>query len=183
MFDRSNPDSENHKWLIDYVLNHLVGLGPGNQENIKEVIFALAEEMNHEQDDRFLLFCGSDGKFVIKALHFPEEVLGAEGPLFLPSSNPKVVVVAYSDEFLQIKVEEIESKYEEKTHRDQQWEIYLNNLAIDVVRRHEAGEKIDEKIFGRSAAWDEFDEFLQDVLADPKPGKYDQWPYDQDKDS
>ena len=183
MFNQGNPDSENHKWLIDYVLNHLVGLGGGNQKNLKEVILALAEEMNHEQDDQFLLFCGSDGKFVIKALHFPEEVLGAGGPVFLPSSNPKVIVAAYSDEFLQIKVDDIEGKYEEKTHRDQQWEIYLNGLALDLAQRHEAGAKIDEKIFGRPGGYDEFDEFLEDVLADPKPRKYDQWPYDQDNDS
>lgn len=137
MFEDYDPDApKDHRWLVDYVLNHMVGVGPGDINKIRDVVATLAEEIHAEDEDEDspLLFCGSDGKRVIKCLHFPEDVLGAAGPVLLPSAKPNVILAAYSDEFLHVKVEEIEYWYPDRNERDQQWELYLNGLGIEIAK-------------------------------------------------
>jgi hypothetical protein len=88
-------------------------------------------------EEKELLFAGNVGSKIIKCLHFPFEVLGEDGPLVLPSSNPKVILGAVSDELVYRKVAEYTDRYNDDFTRSQQWELYLHGVAAEIVEMSE----------------------------------------------
>ena len=113
-------------------------------EKLKGLMDKLAEQMIETQKDgNDVLFCGSDGKTIIKAVHFPRSVLGEDGPVILPSADPKVILAAFADEFVQGSLDEVRNVFADLEVREHQWEQFLNSLAAKVSRKHAESEEFD----------------------------------------
>jgi hypothetical protein len=130
--------------LRDEILRFLMALPGGQTLKLKDLMERLSTEMvettNNGTD---VLFCGSDGKTVIKAVHFPRSVLGEDGPVILPSADPKVILAAFSDEFVQGNLDEVRNVFADLEVREHQWEQFLNSLAAKVSRKHAETEEFD----------------------------------------
>ena len=165
---------ENQEWPTEQdMVAYLMSLPADAQAKLANIMETWKTEMlaatDHEQAE--LLFCGADGEKVIKCLHYRADVLGGEeGPILLPSSNPKVVVGAVSDELIIRKVAEYNELYPDPLTRERRWEMYLNSLAVRIA-------ELDYETRG----WDEFDELVEQANG-VNPGRFDQWPYDQDRE-
>jgi hypothetical protein len=105
---------------ISSVLNVLIG-------EVKRIVHG-------EQD---VLFCSSNGVSVIKCLHYDRSMLdGEDGPVIFPSSNPMVLLAAYSNEYIEGKVAEYRNIYSDPELVESQWQVFLNSLAEDIVAQH-----------------------------------------------
>ncbi len=138
-------EPEEIEGLRDEILNFLMQL-PGDETlKLKDLMSRLQDEMKETQaDGNDVLFCGSDGKTIIKAVHFPRSALGGEdGPVILPSANPKVILAAFSDEFVQGSLDEVRNVFADLEVREHQWEQFLNGLAAQVSRKHAETEEFD----------------------------------------
>ena len=88
--------------LRDEIMKFLQSLPGPETIKLKNLMDKLAEQMIETQGDgNDVLFCGSDGQTIIKAVHFPRSVLNEDGPVILPSADSKVILAAFSDEFVQ----------------------------------------------------------------------------------
>jgi hypothetical protein len=124
----------NERDIEQELLEQLKKMGAGAAGKFQEIITTLAAEMQAENpDDTEMLFCGSDGNFVVKGLHYPEDLLGDPGPVVFPSSNPLVVLGAYSDEYIRERSDEIRNLFEEPEDRERAWEKFLNECAIQLA--------------------------------------------------
>ena len=123
--------------LRDEILKFLMNL-PGTQTlKLKDLMAKLSTEMIETQaDGNDVLFCGSDGNTIIKAVHFPRAVLGEDGPVILPSADSKVILAAFADEFVQGNLDEVRNVFQDSEVREHQWEQFLNSLAVKVSRKN-----------------------------------------------
>lgn len=130
--------------LRDEILKFLVAL-PGPQTlRLKDLMAKLGTEMvETTANGNDVLFCGSDGKTIIKAVHFPRSVLGEDGPVILPSADSKVILAAFADEFVQSNLDEVRNVFQDLEVREHQWEQFLNSLAAKVSRKHAESEEFD----------------------------------------
>lgn len=130
--------------LRDEILKFLMAL-PGTQTlKLKDLMAKLGTEMVETQKDgNDVLFCGSDGNTIIKAVHFPRSVLGEDGPVILPSADSKVILAAFADEFVQSNLDEVRNVFQDLEVREHQWEQFLNGLAVKVSRKFAETEKFD----------------------------------------
>lgn len=78
-----------------------------------------------------VVFVATNGNFAIKAIHVPEAALnGKSGPVIFPSSDPMVIIAAFSKEFISRKVDEIDEL--EAGLRDEAWENMIAWMAESV---------------------------------------------------
>jgi len=130
-----NPDEI--EVLRDEIMKFLSALPGPETDKLKDLMDTLAEQMIETQSDGTdVLFCGSDGKTIIKALHFPRSMLNEDGPVILPSADDKVILAAFSDEFVQENLDEVRNVFQDPSVREHQWEQFLNSLAVKVSHKH-----------------------------------------------
>ena len=100
-------DRQEIEYLRDQIMRFLESLPGPETTKLKDLMDKLAEQMIETQGDgNDVLFCGSDGKTIIKAVHYPRSVLNQDGPVILPSADNKVILAAFSDEFVQENLDE-----------------------------------------------------------------------------
>jgi len=129
----------NYNFSEDDVLRAIKNLSPEELKVFKYVVQLMASEIDEaQQPDNDVLFCGSNGKHIVKCLHYPREALGYDEPRQLPSANEYIILFACSDEFLDEQIEEIKNMYSEPEDQQSEWENYLNALAQHLSE--EAGE-------------------------------------------
>jgi hypothetical protein len=75
-----------------------------------EVAAAMLEELEEtEQREHNVMFVSTDGHYAVKAIHVPESSINnVNGPVLFPSSNPNVILAAFSKEYIQEQVDYIE---------------------------------------------------------------------------
>ena len=131
--------------LRDEILKFLQSIGGDEVIKLKGLMDQLASEMSEtRKDGNDVLFCGSDGKTIIKALHFPASSIGEpEGPVLLPSADSTVILCAFADEFVQASLDEIRNVFADPSVREHQWEQFLNSLAVKVSRKHAESPEFD----------------------------------------
>ena len=137
-------EPEEIEGLRDEIMNFLMQL-PGHETlKLKDLMSRLQDEMKEAGGDGTdVLFCGSDGKTIINAVHYPRAVLGEDGPVILPSADSKVILAAFSDEFVQGNLDEVRNVFADGEVREHQWEQFLNSLAAKVSRKHAESEEFD----------------------------------------
>ena len=137
-------EPEEIEQLRDEILKFLIAL-PGKQTlKLKDLMAKLGTEMvETTTNGNDVLFCGSDGNTIIKAVHFPRSVLGEDGPVILPSADSKVILAAFADEFVQSNLDEVRNVFQDLEVREHQWEQFLNSLAAKVSRKHAESEEFD----------------------------------------
>lgn len=137
-------EPEEIEQLRDEILKFLIAL-PGKQTlKLKDLMARLSTEMvETTTNGNDVLFCGSDGNTIIKAVHFPRSVLGEDGPVILPSADSKVILAAFADEFVQSNLDEVRNVFQDLEVREHQWEQFLNSLAAKVSRKHAESEEFD----------------------------------------
>ena len=123
--------------LKEQILSYLMAMPSHETEKLKGLMDKLAEQMIETQGDgNDVLFCGSDGQTIIKAVHFPRSVLNEDGPVILPSADSKVILAAFADEFVQMSLDEVRNVFQDPEVREHQWEQFLNSLAVKVSRKN-----------------------------------------------
>lgn len=123
--------------LKEQILSYLMAMPSHETEKLKGLMDKLAEQMVETQKDgNDVLFCGSDGNTIIKAVHYPRSVLQEDGPVILPSADSTVILAAFSDEYVQGSLDEVRNVFQDPEVREHQWEQFLNSLAIKVSRKH-----------------------------------------------
>ena len=133
----NNMDPQEIEDLRDEIMKFLQALPGPETSKLKDLMDKLAEQMIETQSDgNDVLFCGSDGKTIIKAVHFPRSSLGSDGPVILPSADSKVILAAFSDEYVQTNLDEVRNVFQDPSVREHQWEQFLNGLATQVSRAH-----------------------------------------------
>lgn len=137
-------DPQEIETLRDEIMRFLQSLPGPDTERLKNLMDKLAEQMVETQKDgNDVLFCGSDGKTIIKAVHFPRSSLGGDGPVILPSADSKVILAAFSDEYVQENLDEVRNVFQDSSVREHQWEQFLNGLATQVSRAHARSGEFD----------------------------------------
>ena len=121
------------------LLKFLQSLPAETQEHISAVLNTLISElMETDMKNDDVLFCGSNGKRVVKCMHYDRKLLGGvDGPVIFPSANPMVVIGAYSNEFIENKAAEFRTSYADSEDCEEQWHLFLNGLADDVAYKAE----------------------------------------------
>lgn len=123
--------------LKEQILSYLMAMPSHETEKLKGLMDKLAEQMIETQKDgNDVLFCGSDGQTIIKAVHYPRSVLQEDGPVILPSADSKVILAAFADEFVQGNLDEVRNVFQDPEVREHQWEQFLNSLAVKVSRKN-----------------------------------------------
>ena len=123
--------------LKEQILSYLMAMPSHETEKLKGLMDKLAEQMVETQKDgNDVLFCGSDGQTIIKAVHYPRSVLQEDGPVILPSADSKVILAAFADEFVQGNLDEVRNVFQDPEVREHQWEQFLNSLAVKVSRKN-----------------------------------------------
>jgi hypothetical protein len=109
-------------------------MSPELSEQLQLVIAALIAELvltpNKEQD---VVFCGSNGQNVIKCVHYDRAVLGGDGPVILPSSNPLVTLGAISTQTVEKTVATFKNIYPDPKMCESHWQTFLDNMANDIA--------------------------------------------------
>ena len=130
-------DKQEIEQLKDQILSYLMSMPSHETEKLKGLMDKLAEQMIETQKDgNDVLFCGSDGQTIIKAVHYPRSVLQEDGPVILPSADSKVILAAFADEFVQGNLDEVRNVFQDPEVREHQWEQFLNSLAVKVSRKN-----------------------------------------------
>jgi len=121
------------------LLEHLKSLPDVEVHKLNDVLSILVREMIETQrSEHDVLFCGSNGTTIIKALHYPRNVLGdVDGPVLLPSADSKVLLAAYSNEYIQHNVDQTRNIFSDPEVCEIQWELFLNELAEEIHQAHE----------------------------------------------
>jgi len=116
------------------IFNFLTSLSPQELQSVRAVMKQLAIEIvETQQDGNDVLFCGSNGEYVVKCLHYSRDALGYDEPRQLPSANDFVLLFACSNEFIDKKAEEIRTIFVDPVDQQSQWENFLNSLAMELV--------------------------------------------------
>ena len=137
-------DPQEIETLRDEIMKFLQSMPGPETIKLKNLMDKLAEQMIETQGDgNDVLFCGSDGQTIIKAVHFPRSVLNEDGPVILPSADSNVILAAFSDEFVQSNLDEVRNVFSDKSVREHQWEQFLNSLAAKVSRAHAESQDFD----------------------------------------
>lgn len=125
--------------IREQLLAHLQSLPPDEVLKLQGILNLLASEMTETQImEHDVLFCGSNGTTIIKALHFPREVLGGfDGPVLLPSATKDVLLAAYSNEYIQHNVDATRNIFTDPSVCEVQWEMFLNGLAEEIAEKHD----------------------------------------------
>ena len=137
MVERLAVNEENDKVIRAKIEDALRAMPREEFEKIAGIAGLLAAEMAEQQSEgeSSMLFCGSDGRVVVKAYHYPRELIGSDGPICLPSSNDLVVIGAYSDEFIQRQSDEIRNEFPfDEMAREKAWEQFLNICATELAK-------------------------------------------------
>ena len=138
-----NEDSDERQ-LRDFIAT----LPPAVLAAMAGVLNVLVQEVIgtiHKEHD--VLFCGSNGQNVVKCLHYDRSVLnGEDGPVIFPSSNPLVLLAAYSNEYIERKVAEYRNLFSDPELMEAEWQLFLNSLAEDIAARHSGEEPNWEKL-------------------------------------
>lgn len=100
-------------------------------ESLDDVSFEVNN--NNLSGTHDVLFIGSDGKRVVKGLHFPREGLGSDGPVLFPETSEFILVAAYSDEFIQLKANDINEKYWSEDDKNAAWSDLMQELAMEIA--------------------------------------------------
>lgn len=117
----------------DDVLKFLTSLSPAEMLTVRQVMQQLAEEIVETQNEgNDVLFCGSNGAYIVKCLHYSRDALGYDEPQQLPSANEFVLLFACSNEFIDEKAQEIRDVFTDPVDQQEQWEKYLNSLAMEL---------------------------------------------------
>lgn len=74
-----------------------------------DVTAAMLQELEEtELQQHNVMFVATDGHYAIKAIHVPESAINnVNGPVLFPSSNPNVILAAFSKEYIQDQTEYI----------------------------------------------------------------------------
>ena len=125
--------------IREELLEHLKSLPDAEVHKLNGILSILVREMVETQvSEHDVLFCGSNGETVIKALHYPRSLLGdKDGPVLMPSADPKVLLAAYSNEYIQHNVESTRNIFTDPAVCEVQWEAFLNSLAEEIHHAHE----------------------------------------------
>jgi acetone carboxylase gamma subunit len=120
------------------IMEFLENLPPELSEQIQAVIQALIGELiltpNKEHD---VVFCGSNGKNIIKCVHYDRAVLGDDGPIILPSANPLVTLAAISTQKVNDTVSEYKNIYPDPEVCESHWQAFLDSTANDIAHMAE----------------------------------------------
>lgn len=133
-------NEESMKELMEFLLS----LPEDEREKLRDVLGTMLREVRDiSKEGSDILFMGSDGRRVVKGLHFPREVLGSDGPVILPSAFKNIIVGAFSDEFIEEQAREIEETIENDDERQAAWEDLMNTFAIHVAFEFDASPPLD----------------------------------------
>jgi hypothetical protein len=93
-----------------------------------DLMHAMVEELAEtSSDEHNVLFISTSGDMAIKAIHVPPSALdGKTGPVIFHHSNPKVILAAFSRDFINDGLRHIEDL--EPGLRDDQWEEFIGSL-------------------------------------------------------
>lgn len=115
---------------INDIVEYLEGLPAEVVERLGSMVQAVLGEMlithNKEHD---VVFCGSNGRKVVKCVHYDRSVLDTDGPVLLPSSNNLVLLAAVSTQSIEDKVSEFRNMYPDPEACEHQWQLHLDGLA------------------------------------------------------
>lgn len=121
------------------LIEFLLSLPDTEREKLRDVVSTMLEEVREiAKEGSDVLFMGSDGKRVVKGLHFPREVLGSDGPVILPSAFKNIIIGAFSDEFVEEQARDIEETIENDDERQAAWEELMNTFAIHIAFEFDA---------------------------------------------
>ena len=124
---------------LNDLMEFLLSLPGEEREKLRDVISTMLVEVREiAKEGSDVLFMGSDGKRVVKGLHYPREVLGSDGPVILPSAFKNIIIGAFSDEFVEEQATEIEETIDNDEERQAAWEELMNTLAIHVAFEFDA---------------------------------------------
>lgn len=124
---------------INDLMEFLLGLPATEREKLRDVISTMLDEIREiSKEGSDVLFMGSDGKRVVKGLHFPRDVLGSDGPVILPSAFKNIIIGAFSDEFVEEQARDIEETIEDENERQAAWEELMNTFAIHIAFEFDA---------------------------------------------
>lgn len=132
--------------LADFwdLLKYISSMTPDEKNKLKENLEQMSLDLSLRSENvektevpSDLLFIGSDGRRVVKGLHYSREVLGGDGPVILPVSSPTMIVGAYSDEFVQSDAEEISEQYHTYEEQSEAWERRMTLYAMRIAQRYD----------------------------------------------
>jgi hypothetical protein len=120
------------------IVEFLDNLPPELAEQLQILIQQLISELlltpTKEHD---VVFCGSNGKNIIKCVHYDRNVLGDDGPVILPSANPLVTLAAISTQKVNEVVTEYKNIYPDPAVCESHWQSFLDNTASDIAHMAE----------------------------------------------
>ena len=152
LFDENNVGLFEQSFLADdssvadflSLVGYSSSMSPEERDKLRENLNALAlsasmsaEKIEKTEIPSDLLFIGSDGRRVVKGLHYSRDALGEDGPVILPISSPTVIVGAFSDEFVQKDAEEISSQYDSYEEQSEAWERRMGLYALRIAQRYD----------------------------------------------
>ena len=124
---------------INDLMEFLLTLPADEREKLRDVVSSMLVEIREiAKEGSDILFMGSDGRRVVKGLHFPREVLGSDGPVILPSAFKNIIIGAFSDEFVEEQALEIEETIDGDDERQAAWEELMNTFAIHIAFEYDA---------------------------------------------
>lgn len=133
--DDDYPDFDDFEDLEEFA-NFAASLDSEGRKGLDELLSSLAGELVEQMSPPGdLLFVGSDGKRVVKGLHYPREVLGEDGPVILPSASQFVILGAYSDEFIRSEADDIAGLFDSDEERDDAWNRLMAEYAYSISKK------------------------------------------------
>jgi hypothetical protein len=97
-----------------------------------------SEKLDESGGPTDILFIGSNGRRVVKGLHYPREALGGDGPVILPTSTSHLILGAFSDEKVKSDADDIESQYDTYEEQSEAWERQMAEYAIIITDKFES---------------------------------------------
>lgn len=135
MLDNDGYRDEDFEDLEEFA-NFVSGLDGDDRKSLEELLSTLSSELTEQMSPPpDLLFIGSDGKRVVKGLHYPREVLGEDGPVILPSASEFVILGAYSDEFIRDEANDIAGQFFDNDERETAWHSLMADYAYSIAKK------------------------------------------------
>ena len=133
-------DFDEHELPAEHeIMEFLENLPPEVNEQLQRVIQTLMSELILTPDKEYdVVFCGSNGKNIIKCVHYDRQVLDGDGPIILPSANPFVTLAAISTETVNETVSEFKNIYPDPEVCESHWQSFLDNMANDIAHLAES---------------------------------------------
>lgn len=124
---------------LNDLMEFLLSLPADEREKLRDVVSTMLIEVREiAKEGSDVLFMGSDGRRVVKGLHFPREVLGSDGPVILPSAFKNIIIGAFSDEFVAEQALDIDESFDTDEEKQAAWEELMNTFAIHVAFEFDA---------------------------------------------